>query len=175
MSEPAAPRADEREPAAGIRPAPPRADPAGQGGWPSPGEVAAANAYMRERMLFVPRMFQAINRYRPEFGRAFADYYEVGKRDRHLTRAVKELIFTAIGIATASPACLIHLVPALEAGATRAQLVETALVGTVAAGFLPGGAGIPYAAHYAAKVLETADRYLVGEPWEYARPADFSY
>jgi alkylhydroperoxidase/carboxymuconolactone decarboxylase family protein YurZ len=130
---------------------------------------------MRERMLFMPRMFQRIIEHDPAIGRAFADYYEYGKRDRHLTRAVKELIFTAIGIATASPACLIHLVPALEAGATRDQLVETALIGTFAAGFVPGAAGIPYAAPYAAKVLETADKYLAGVPWEYAGPADFTF
>jgi alkylhydroperoxidase/carboxymuconolactone decarboxylase family protein YurZ len=126
-------------------------------------------------MLFVPRMFGRIAQHRPDIARAFADYYETGKRDRHLTRAVKELIFTAIGVATASPACLIHLVPALEAGATRAQLEETVLIGTVASGFIPGAAGIPYAAPYAQQVLETADRYLAGEPWEYARPADFTY
>ena len=135
----------------------------------------AAGAYMREKMLFVPRMFQRIIEYNPDIGRAFADYYECGKRDRHLTRAVKELIFTAIGVATASPACLIHLVPALEAGATREQLREAALVGVLASGFIPGGPGIPYAMPYAEKVLETADKYLAGEPWEYARPPDFTF
>ena len=130
---------------------------------------------MRERMLFMPRMFQRVIEHNPAIGRAFADYYAEGKQDRHLSRAVKELIFTAIGIATASPACLIHLIPALEAGATREQLLETALVGTFAAGFIPGRAGVPYAAPYAAKVLETADRYLAGGPWEYAKPAEFAY
>ncbi len=157
-------------------PAPPA--PAGRGGSgapPTPEEVEAANAYMRARMLFVPRMFQAINRYNPAIGRAFADYYEAGKRDRHLTRAVKELIFTAIGVATASPACLIHAIPAIEAGASRAQLQEAVLIGVLAAGFIPDGAGIPYATQYAAQVLETADRYRAGEPWEYARPPDFNF
>jgi alkylhydroperoxidase/carboxymuconolactone decarboxylase family protein YurZ len=153
--------------------------PAGRGGGsgfpPTPEEIEAANAYMRARMLFLPRMFQAINRYNPAIGRAFADYYEAGKRDRHLTRAVKELIFTAIGVATASPACLIHLIPAIEAGASREQLREAVLIGVLAAGFVPHGAGIPYACQYAAKVLETADRYRAGEPWEYARPPDFSF
>ena len=28
---------------------------------------------------------------------------------------------------------------------------------------------------YAAKVLETADKYLAGVPWEYAHPADFKF
>lgn len=141
---------------------------------PTAEEIEAANAYMRARMLFVPRMFQAINRSNPAIGRAFADYYEAGKRDRYLTRAVKELIFTAIGVATASPACLIHLIPAIEAGASRAQLQEAVLIGVLAAGFIPNGAGIPHATQYAAKVLETADRYRTGEPWEYARPPAFS-
>jgi alkylhydroperoxidase/carboxymuconolactone decarboxylase family protein YurZ len=142
---------------------------------PSPQDIAAAEAYMRERMLFMPRMFKGVIARRPDIGRAFADYYECGKRDRHLSRAVKELIFTSIGVATASPACLIHLVPALEAGATREQLVEAVMVGTLAAGFIPGGAGIPYAAPYAEKVLETADKYLAGEPWEYGKPADYTF
>lgn len=150
--------------------------PPGRGGpQPTPDEIEAANAYMRARMLFLPRMFQAINRYNPAIGRAFADYYEAGKRDRHLTRAVKELVFTAIGVATASPACLIHVIPAIEAGASREQLQEAVLIGVLAAGFIPAGAGIPYAIQYAAKVLETADRYRAGEPWEYARPPDFSF
>ena len=34
-----------------------------------------------------------------------------------------------------------------------------------AAGFVPGGAGIPYAFQYAVKVLEIASKYRKGEPW----------
>ena len=41
------------------------------------------------------------------------------------------------------------------------------------AGFVPGGAGIPYAFQYAVKVLEIAAKYRAGEPWEYIQPAEF--
>ncbi|MBI3977844.1 MAG: carboxymuconolactone decarboxylase family protein [Chloroflexi bacterium] len=130
---------------------------------------------MRERMLFVPRMFARINAVRPEMGERFADYYEVGKRDGALSRRVKELIFLAIGVAHASPACLIHVVPAVEAGATDAEIGEALLVGVVAAGFVPDGSGLPAAVPYLAKALEIARRYRGGEAWEYVVPPEFRW
>ena len=82
-------------------------------------------------------------------------------------------MFTAIGVAYRSPACLIHVIPAIEAGATDGEIFEAVAVGTLAGGFVPNGPGIPYAFQYALKVLEVAGKYRRGEPWEYVEPAEF--
>ena len=135
--------------------------------------ASEANAYMKERMGFTPRMFQTINTVAPVAGERFADYYEVIFGDGNLPRKIKELMFVAIGVSWRSPACLIHVIPAIEAGATDGEIFEAVAVATNAAGFVPGGAGIPYAFQYAVKVLEIAAKYRTGEPWEYIQPAEF--
>ena len=132
-----------------------------------------ANAYMKEKMLFTPRMFQIINTVAPEAGERFADFYNTIWQDGALERKIKELMFTAIGVAYRSPACLIHVVPAIEAGATDGEIFEAVSVGMIGGGFVPGGPGIPYAFQYALKVLEIAGKYRAGEPWEYVEPAEF--
>lgn len=132
-----------------------------------------ANAYMKEKMLFVPRMFQIINTVAPEAGERFADFYNTVWQDGALPRKIKELMFVAIGVAYRSPRCLIHVIPAIEAGATDGEIFEAVTVGTLGAGFVPGGPGIPYAFEYALKVLEVAQKYRKGEPWEYIEPAEF--
>ena len=132
-----------------------------------------ANDYMKQRMLFTPRMFQVINTVAPAAGERFADYYEVIFGDGALPRKIKELMFVAIGVTWRSPACLIHVIPAIEAGATDGEIFEAVAVAVNGAGFVPGGAGIPYAFQYAVKVLEIAAKYRAGEPWEYVQPAEF--
>ncbi len=135
--------------------------------------AAQANAYMKDKMLFTPRMFQIINTVAPEAGERFADFYATVWQDGALPRKVKELMFTAIGVAYRSPRCLIHVIPAIEAGATDAEIFEAVTVGTLGGGFVPNGPGIPYAFEYALKVLEVAGKYRRGEPWEYIEPAEF--
>ena len=132
-----------------------------------------ANQYMKDKMLFTPRMFQIINTVAPEAGERFADFYETIWADGALDRKTKELMFTAIGVAYRSPACLIHVVPAIEAGASDGEIFEAVAVGMIGGGFVPGGPGIPYAFQYALKVLEIAGKYRAGEPWEYVEPAEF--
>ena len=132
-----------------------------------------ANDYMKQKMLFTPRMFQVINTVAPAAGERFADYYEQIFGDGALPRKIKELMFVAIGVTWRSPACLIHVIPAIEAGATDAEIFEAVAVAVNGAGFVPGGAGIPYAFQYAVKVLEIAGKYRAGEPWEYVQPAEF--
>ncbi|MDA8336624.1 MAG: carboxymuconolactone decarboxylase family protein [Peptococcaceae bacterium] len=131
------------------------------------------NKYMKETMGFIPRMFGVINQVNPESGRTFADFYNSIWADGALSRKVKELIFTAIGVSYLSPRCIIHVVPAIEAGATDQEIFEAAAVGMIGAGFVPGGPGIPYAFEYAAKVMDIADHYRKGEPWEYLPPPRF--
>ena len=69
--------------------------------------------YIAMEYIQGPTLRMVIER-QPAIGRAFADYYATGKRDNHLTRATKELMFMAIGIAT--------VVYALSAPATAAYL-----------------------------------------------------
>ncbi|MFQ5858596.1 MAG: carboxymuconolactone decarboxylase family protein, partial [Anaerolineae bacterium] len=126
-----------------------------------------------EKMLFTPRMFQIINTVAPEAGERFADFYEVIWQDGALPRKTKELIFTAIGVAYRSPACLIHVIPAIEAGATDEEIFEAVAVGMLGGGFVPNGPGIPYAFQYSLKVLEVAQKYRAGEDWEYILPHEF--
>ncbi len=132
-----------------------------------------ANAYMKEKMLFTPRMFQVINTVAPEVGERFADFYNSVWQDGALPRKIKELMFVGIGVSHRSPACLIHVIPAIEAGATDGEIFEAVSVGMLGAGFVPNGPGIPYAFQYALKVLEIAGKYRKGEEWEYILPADF--
>jgi len=128
---------------------------------------------MKQKMLFTPRMFQIINTVAPEVGERFADFYEAVWQDGALPRKMKELIFTAIGVANRSPACLIHVIPAIEAGATQEEIFEAVAVGMLGAGFVPNGAGIPYAFQCALKTLEVAEKYRKGEDWEYIQPHEF--
>ena len=77
------------------------------------------------------------------------------------------------GVAYCSPRCIIHAIPAINAGATSQQIFEAAAVGMMLAGFVPGGNGIPYAFEYAAKCVEIAQKMESGEDWEYLKPPKF--
>ncbi|MBI4199867.1 MAG: carboxymuconolactone decarboxylase family protein [Chloroflexi bacterium] len=132
-----------------------------------------ASAYIKKNMFFVPRMFQVLNTVTPEVGERFSDFYNTVWKDGALPRKIKELMFVAIGVAYKSPRCLIHVVPAIEAGATDGEILEAVTVGTLGAGFVPNGPGIPYAFEYALKVLEVAGKVRKGEKWEYLLPPEF--
>jgi len=134
-----------------------------------------ANAYMKEKMLFLPRMFAISNTIAPEVGERFADFYNSIWADGNLPRKVKELIFMACGVAYCSPRCIIHVVPAVEAGATDGEIFEAGAVGMIAAGFVPNGPGIPYAFEYTAKCLDIAAKHRKGEKWEYLPPTKFDH
>ena len=133
------------------------------------------NAYMKKHMMFVPRMYQVINTVAPDAGMAFANFYQTVFADGAIPKKLKELMFVAIGISHMSPRCLIHVVPAIEAGATDAEIFEAVNVAVVAAGFVPGGPGIPYAFEYALKVLDIAAKYRKGEKWEYMPAPSFNH
>ncbi len=107
---------------------------------------------MKKQCGFVPRMFQVINTVTPEPGRTFADFYASIFADGALSRKVKELMFMSGGVAYCSPRCIIHVIPAINAGATTMEIFEAASVGMILGGFVPGGPGIPYAFEYALKV-----------------------
>jgi len=133
-----------------------------------------ANKYMFEKMGFTPRMFKTINTIAPEAGKSFADFYNVIWRDGALSKKVKELMFMSIGVSYCSPRCIIHVIPAMEAGATFEEVFEAAAVGMLAAGFVPNGTGIPYAFEYAAKCLDIFQKHKAGEEWEYLPDPKFN-
>jgi len=132
-----------------------------------------ANEYMKEKMGFTPRMFQTINQIAPQTGETFADFYATIFGDGNLDKKTKELMFMSIGVAYMSPRCIIHVIPAINAGATDGEIFEAAAVGMIGAGFVPNGTGIPYAFEYAAKCMDIAAKYRAGEDWEYLAPTKF--
>ncbi|MEE8429680.1 MAG: carboxymuconolactone decarboxylase family protein [Candidatus Desulfatibia sp.] len=132
-----------------------------------------AGQYMEDHMLFTPRMFKIINQFNPDAGKGFADFYESFFRDGALSRKVKELIFMAGGVAYMSPRCIIHVLPAIRAGATKEEVFEAASIGCLLAGFVPNGPGIPYAFEYAAKCYDLAVKIENGEEWEYLPETKF--
>ena len=136
-------------------------------------EMSECEKYVESKMLIVPRFLKPICQLVPDAAKRFADFYAVIWADGNLKRKHKELMFTAIGIATKSPRCIVHVIPAIKAGATDGEILEAAAVGFLAAGFYPNSPGIPYAFEYAAKTLEIVQKYRKGEPWEYLLPTEF--
>jgi alkylhydroperoxidase/carboxymuconolactone decarboxylase family protein YurZ len=125
------------------------------------------NKYMENLMGFVPRMFKIVNTVTPQPGKTFADFYASIFGDGALSKKIKELMFTAIGVSYCSPRCIIHVIPAINAGATTQEIFEAVSVGMIGAGFVPGGPGIPYAFEYALKCLDIEAKFRKGESWEY--------
>ena len=80
------------------------------------------NKYMEQVMGFVPRMFKIVNTVTPDPGKTFADFYATIFGDGALSKKVKELMFTAIGVSYCSPRCIIHVIPAINAGATTGEI-----------------------------------------------------
>lgn len=141
---------------------------------PTEAEVKQANEYMKQKMGFLPRMFAVVNQIAPPAGTTFADFYATIFSDGALPKKVKELMFMSTGVAYCSPRCIIHVVPAIEAGASDMEIFEAAAVGMIAAGFVPGGPGIPYAFEYAAKCMDITAKYRAGESWEYLPAPQFN-
>jgi len=137
--------------------------------------VDEVNEYMQKQCGFVPRMFKIINTVSPVPGKTFADFYASIFSDGALSKAVKELMFMSGGVAYCSPRCIIHVIPAINAGATSQQVFEAAAVGMILAGFVPGGPGIPYAFEYALKCIEIDQKFRAGEEWEYLPQPKFDH
>ncbi len=133
------------------------------------------NAYMQQKCGFVPRMFKIINTVTPDPGRTFADFYESIFGDGALSRKHKELMFMSGGVAYCSPRCIIHAIPAVNAGATDGEVFEAAAVGMILAGFVPGGPGIPYAFEYALKCIDIAAKHRKGEFVDYLPAPKFDH
>ncbi len=141
---------------------------------PTAEETKKVDDYMRDKLGFDTRMFKVINTITDGPGYGFADFYASIFGDGALPKKVKELMFMSTGVAFCSPRCIIHVIPAITAGATDAEIFEAAAVGMIAAGFVPSGTGIPYAFEYAAKCMDIAAKYRAGEKWEYLPAPQFN-
>ncbi len=83
----------------------------------------------------------------------FARLHRKGLEDGALSGKVKELMALAISIVVGCEGCIAyHVQDAIQAGATRSELLETVGVGL----FMGGGPGSIYAAH----ALEAIDQML---------------
>lgn len=133
---------------------------------PPADKVKEAQEYCMKKQNFGMRIMQEISTLAPPASKAFADYYSMIFGDGAIKGYMKELMFVSIGVSYCSPACLIHVIAAINGGATDDEIFEAVTVGTNAAGFVPKGPGIPYAFQYAKKVLEIAGKYRAGEKWD---------
>jgi alkylhydroperoxidase/carboxymuconolactone decarboxylase family protein YurZ len=141
---------------------------------PTPEQIKEAQDYCMDKQKFGMRIMQELSNFAPGATKHFADYYADVFSDGAIKGHLKELMFVAIGVSHCSPACLIHVIGAINGGATDDEIMEAVFVGTNAAGFVPGGPGIPYAFQYAKKVLEMAMKYRAGEKWDdYLTPPKF--
>ena len=141
---------------------------------PPADKVKEAQEYCLKKQNFGMRTMQEISTLAPPAAKAFADYYAMIFSDGAIKGYLKELMFVSIGVSYCSPACLIHVIGAINGGATDDEIFEAVTVGTNAAGFVPKGPGIPYAFQYAKKVLEITAKYRAGEKWDnYMTPPSF--
>ncbi len=141
---------------------------------PTPEQIKEAQEYCKNKQKFGMRIMQDLSNFAPPAAKAFADYYSFVFGDATIKGYMKELMFVAIGISHCSPACLIHVIGAINGGATDDEIFEACMVGANAGGFVPEGPGIPYSFQYAKKVLEMAAKYRAGEKWDdYLTPPQF--
>ncbi|MGE4130848.1 MAG: carboxymuconolactone decarboxylase family protein [Bdellovibrionales bacterium] len=141
---------------------------------PPESAVKESQEYCKSKQNFGMRLVQELSTLAPPAAKAFADYYATVFSDGAIKGYMKELMFLSIGVSYCSPACLIHVIAAINGGATDDEIFEAVVVGTNGAGMVPKGPGIPYAFQYAKKVLEMAHKYRSGEKWDdYMTPPRF--
>jgi len=84
---------------------------------------------VRELVREADRRFAELRRARPEEMRALGDYLKRARSPRVLSAKTKELMNLAIALAVHCTPCVIrHTKMSLDAGATRDEILETALV-----------------------------------------------
>ena len=84
---------------------------------------------------------QQIGEYDPAYINSFMAFVKEGDKPGALSTKEKELIATALGIAAHCTYCIAyHVNGAIEVGATRQEIIETACV----AGVMGGGPSIAY-------------------------------
>jgi AhpD family alkylhydroperoxidase len=93
---------------------------------------------------------QTLGKSHPDAMKGFQDFMRNVKKDGALSRKVKELIGIALSIAKRCEFCVAwHVKHALEAGATREEIIEASMV----AGTLGGGPALMFT-NYVLKALD---------------------
>ena len=118
--------------------------------------TAASTATYPDRYRAVLKKAPALGAAQPNIMRAFGGLHKAGTATGALDAKTKELMALAISIAVGCEGCIAyHIHDAVEAGATRPELLETISVGLM----MGGGPGSIYAAH----ALEAIEQFLPGE------------
>lgn len=86
-------------------------------------------------------MFKKIQQIDPNYAKAFMGLVKESEKEGALSTKVKELISVALGVAARCQYCIaIHVKNAIEAGATKQEILEAAFV----AGLMGGGPALTY-------------------------------
>lgn len=86
-------------------------------------------------------MFKKVQQIDPNYAKAFMGLVKESEKEGALSTKVKELISVALGVAARCPFCIaIHVKNAIEAGATKQEIVEAGFV----AGLMGGGPALTY-------------------------------
>ncbi|MCS7233910.1 MAG: carboxymuconolactone decarboxylase family protein [Synergistetes bacterium] len=86
-------------------------------------------------------MFKKIQQVDPNYAKAFMGLVKESEKEGALSTKVKELISVALAVAARCQFCIaIHVKNAIEAGATKQEILESAFV----AGLMGGGPAFTY-------------------------------
>ncbi len=99
---------------------------------------------MKQHLEQIDRMKEVIAEMDPAFLDAYSEFSQQAGKPGALTVKEKELICVALGIAAHCTFCIAsHVNKAIEAGASRAEIMETALVAVK----MGGGPSLAYLTH----------------------------
>ena len=86
-------------------------------------------------------LIETLNKSAPEYTKAFMEFAEQAEKEGALSVKTKQLISMALGItAHCIPCIAFHVKSAIEAGATRQEILEAGMV----AGQMGGGPAVAY-------------------------------
>ncbi len=86
-------------------------------------------------------LFKKVGEADPEYAKALMNFVHQAEKEGALSTKVKELISIALSITAHCPFCIaFHVKNAIEAGATKQEIIEAGLV----AGLMGGGPAVAY-------------------------------
>ncbi|MEA1912906.1 MAG: carboxymuconolactone decarboxylase family protein [candidate division WOR-3 bacterium] len=97
--------------------------------------------YMKQALEKLSVSLQTLQKEAPEYNKAFFEFVEQAEKEGALSVKTKELISIALGITAHCTHCIaFHVKNAIEAGASRQEILEAGLV----AGLMGGGPAVAY-------------------------------
>ncbi len=80
-------------------------------------------------------LFKKVQQFDPNYAKAFMEFVKESEKEGALSTKVKELISVALGVAARCHFCIaIHVKNAIEAGATKQEIVEAGFVAALMGG-----------------------------------------